>query len=400
MLKVSEAALTKINLEYIKFYDIVSVNTKPEISYYYLHRRYMEDPSSETNPLSLQSRAILCKKCKNKCSQRKGPPERSIANGWHLGINMRSLLPRLTVMELCAIRLVRVFRKIVKIVGASSTVAITGHVIALTNESCLDYEQGETWESLHPPKSEGTNNPILPYVGAEDVSIVFIGKFDFWNKIISIDPLTNRPRLMEPYHRVFGIDFNTVILWLQYLKVFSFEYHKYVLDSSTKNKSALENSVLNIIKFARIAESEEVLNIHKLSRLNHPNAPSATDKPEPVPQNASSSSSSSKTTNSNPQAAIDGKSNDLIFGSIDYSFIESNIPIEESTNPIILKTLLQSISDGLQEFVQKELEIPTGATDTPHAMDTSSPLNAAALHGTSPLEHGVKSIDLAFETIP
>ena len=32
MLKVSEAALTKINLEYIKFYDIVSVNTKPETS--------------------------------------------------------------------------------------------------------------------------------------------------------------------------------------------------------------------------------------------------------------------------------------------------------------------------------------------------------------------------------
>jgi hypothetical protein len=53
MLKVSEAALTKINLEYIRFYDIVSVNTKPETSYYYLHRRYMEDPSSETNPLSL-----------------------------------------------------------------------------------------------------------------------------------------------------------------------------------------------------------------------------------------------------------------------------------------------------------------------------------------------------------
>ena len=105
--------------------------------------------------------------------------------------------------------------------------------------------------------------------------------------------------------------FLVLILWLQYLKVFSFKYHKYVLDSSTKNKSALENSVLNILKFARIAESEEVLNIHKLSRLNHPNAPSATDKPEPVPQNASSSSS--KTTNSNPQAAIDGKSNDLIF---------------------------------------------------------------------------------------
>ena len=112
----------------------------------------MEDPSSETNPLSLQSRAILCENCKNKCSQRKGPPERSIANGWHLGINMRSLLPRLTVMELCAIRLVRVFRKIVKIVGASATVAITGHVIAITNESCLDNEQGETSESINPPK--------------------------------------------------------------------------------------------------------------------------------------------------------------------------------------------------------------------------------------------------------
>ena len=233
-------------------------------------------------------------------------------------------------MELCAIRLVRVFRKIVKIVGASSTVAITGHVIALTNESCLDYEQGETWESLHPPKSEGTNNPILPYVGAEDVSIVFIGKFDFWNKIISVDPATNRPRLLEPYHRVFGLDFNTVIIWLQYLKVFSFEYRNYELDSSTKNRLALENNVLNILKFARIAESEEVLNIHDLSRLNHPNAPSATDKPEPV-----------------PQAAIDGESNDLIFGSIDNSFVESNIPIVESTNPIVLKTLLQSISDGL-----------------------------------------------------
>ena len=33
--------------------------------------------------------------------------------------------------------------------------------------------------SLNSPKSEGTGNPILPYVGAEDVSIVFIGKFDF-----------------------------------------------------------------------------------------------------------------------------------------------------------------------------------------------------------------------------
>jgi len=81
MLKVPEAALAKINLEYIKFYDIISVKAKPETSYYYLHRRYMEDPSSETNPLTLQSRAILCVNCKNKCSQNKGPPERSIANG-------------------------------------------------------------------------------------------------------------------------------------------------------------------------------------------------------------------------------------------------------------------------------------------------------------------------------
>ena len=77
------------------------------------------------NPSTLQSRAILCKSCKNKCSKIKGPPERSTANGWHLGISMRSLLPQLTVMELFAIRLVRVFWKIVKIVGASSTVAIT-----------------------------------------------------------------------------------------------------------------------------------------------------------------------------------------------------------------------------------------------------------------------------------
>jgi flagellar motor protein MotB len=34
MLKVSEAALTKINFNYIKFYDIVSVNTKPRTTIY------------------------------------------------------------------------------------------------------------------------------------------------------------------------------------------------------------------------------------------------------------------------------------------------------------------------------------------------------------------------------
>ena len=127
---------------------------------------------------------------------------------------MRSLLPQLTVMELFAIRLVRVFWKIVKIVGASSTVAITGHVIALTNESCLDRENGETWESIHAPKSKDTGTPMVPFLSSADVSIIFIGKHDFWNKIISVNRETNRPRILEPYRRVFGIDFNNIIMTL------------------------------------------------------------------------------------------------------------------------------------------------------------------------------------------
>ena len=141
-------------------------------------------------------------------------------------------------MELCAIRLERV-----KVVGASSTVAITGHVIALTNESCLDRENGETWESIHAPKSDDTGTPMVPFLNAADVSIVFIGKHDFWNKIISVNTESNRPRILEPYRRVFGIDFNNIILWLQYLKVFSFKYHDCVINETMTNKVALEKNV-------------------------------------------------------------------------------------------------------------------------------------------------------------
>ena len=116
-----------------------------------------------------------------------------------------------------------------------------------------------------------------------DGSIVFIGKHDFWNKIISVNTETNRPRILEPYRRIFGLDFNNIILWLQFLKVFSFKYHDCVINETMTNKVALEKNIDNILKCAHIAISDEVLTVHELSRINHPNAPSATDKPEPDP---------------------------------------------------------------------------------------------------------------------
>ena len=172
----------------------------------------MEQSSDDKNPLPSRSRAVLCEECKSKCAKGKEPPHYSIANGWHLGINMRSLLPRLTVMELCAIRLVRVFRKIVKVVGASSTVAITGHVITLNNESCLDRENCETWESIHAPKSDDTGTPMVPFLSAADVSIVFIGKHDFWNKLlVSIQKLTV-PELLN-HIVVFSVLISTILYY-------------------------------------------------------------------------------------------------------------------------------------------------------------------------------------------
>ena len=39
------------------------------------------------------------------------------------------------------------------------------------------------------------------------------------------------------------------------------------------NKVALEKNVDNILKCIHIADSEEVLIVHELSRMNHPNAP-------------------------------------------------------------------------------------------------------------------------------
>ena len=97
MIKVPNDKIKTINLEYLKFYDIVFVNTTPA-TFYFLHRRYMEQSSDDKNPLTPQSRAVLCEECKSKCAKGKEPPYYSIANGWHLGINMRSLLPRLTVL--------------------------------------------------------------------------------------------------------------------------------------------------------------------------------------------------------------------------------------------------------------------------------------------------------------
>ena len=109
-------------------------------------------------------------------------------------------------------RLVRVFRKIVKIVGASSTAAKKKHVIALTNESCLDRENGETWESIHAPKSEGTGTPMVPFLSSADVSIVFIGKHDFWNKLlVSIQKLTV-PELLN-HIVVFSVLISTILYY-------------------------------------------------------------------------------------------------------------------------------------------------------------------------------------------
>ena len=216
-----------------------------------------------------QSRAVLCEECRSKCAKGIEPPHYSIANGWHLGINMGSLLPKLSTMELYAIRLVRLFRNVVKVVGASATVAVTGHVIALSNEACIDVEHGETLESLNPVKASNGNS-ILPFLNEVDVSIVFIGKYDFWNKIISVDPVTNRPRLVHAFRRIFNIDFNSIVLWLQLLKVFSYEYKDAVINDTLQSKVTLEENINTILQSARIADSEDVLDVHKMSSLNHP----------------------------------------------------------------------------------------------------------------------------------
>ena len=58
---------------------------------------------------------------------------------------------------------------------------------------------------------------MVPFLSSADVSIVFIGLHDFWNKfimIISVNRETNRPRILEPYRHVFGIDFNNIIMTL------------------------------------------------------------------------------------------------------------------------------------------------------------------------------------------
>ena len=44
---------------------------------------------------------------------------------------------------------------------------------------------------------------MVPFLSFADVSIVFIGKHDFWNKIIDVDPATNKPRILQPNHQQF-----------------------------------------------------------------------------------------------------------------------------------------------------------------------------------------------------
>ena len=76
--------------------------------------------------------------------------------------------------------------------------------------------------------------------------------------------------------------------------------------------------------------------------LNHPNAPSATDIAEPCFSDyATSTTHVSIDTN---DTIPEDKSVNIVFGSIDHSFVESNVPIHESTNPLVLKPLIQSIS--------------------------------------------------------
>jgi hypothetical protein len=171
------------------------------------------------------------------------------------------------------------------------------------------------------------------------------------------------------------------------------------------NKVALEKNIDNILKCAHIADSDEVLTVHELSRINHPNAPSATDKPEPDPApsvandpeitttKGTSSSSSSYHGEAQP-AQVRVNDDKLIFDSIDYSFVESSVPIEDSTNPLVLKTLLQSISNGLQDCVHKELEAlsskptttSTSASATTPSLPTTVPTTAA---NTLSYEHSV-----------
>ena len=222
----------------------------------------------------------------------------------------------------------------------------------------------------------------------------------FGIKSFSVDPVTSRPRLVHAFRRIFNIDFNSIILWLQLLKVFSYEYKDAVINDTLQSKVSLEENINKILQNARIADSEDVLDVHKMCGLNHPNAPSATDIAEPCFSDYATSTThvSIDTYDTIPE----DKSVNIAFGSIDHSFVESNVPIHESTNPLVLKPLLQSISNGLQDFVHEQLQSlkhPSTCTST-FTMDTSSSpsIRACTTDITSTIQQGVTSMDTTSPT--
>jgi hypothetical protein len=184
-------------------------------------------------------------------------------------------------------------------------------------------------------------------------------------KFYDIVFVTSRPRLVHAFRRIFNIDFNSIILWLQLLKVFSYEYKDAVINDTLQSKVSLEENINKILQNARIADSEDVLDVHKMCGLNHPNAPSATDIAEPCFSDYATSTThvSIDTYDTIPE----DKSVNIAFGSIDHSFVESNVPMHESTNPLVLKPLLQSISNSLKDFVHEQLQSlkhPSNCTST------------------------------------